>query len=385
MTHYLEVIMKKLRIVIADQEKTYIESLSTYLRVSDDASRFIPSFFTSKAALKEFLSTNDLVDILLISPAYYDESLHISSETSLIFLEDSEIKQNDAESDRQAVYRYQRLNQLIANILAIYYERNQQAGKLLARSKQTEVITVYSPVGGSGKSTIAANLSKQLALNNLKVFYLNLELLNTTSLFFQSEEDHPSLQIYYYVKSESPQLLSKIEALKKYDAHSNVSYFDISISADELLEFNEGDVARLINGIVETGTYDFVVVDLDSSLHERSIAALKECDRIVWPISNDEQSLLKTASILAEEERVFGKDKILKDKLILIMNKHYGEIAHNENEYGLSIDGYLPLIESWLIKQPRGAILNNDLYNQEMLSLVHERIVDLNREVVVNG
>ncbi|MFP3489035.1 hypothetical protein R0K20_15640, partial [Staphylococcus sp. SIMBA_130] len=109
------------------------------------------------------------------------------------------------------VFRYQRLNQLISSILAIYYERNQSAGKLLARSKKTKVITVYSPIGGCGKTAIATNLSKQLALNHAKVFYLNLELLNTTRLYFTSAEDNPSLQIFYYVKAESPQLLSKIE------------------------------------------------------------------------------------------------------------------------------------------------------------------------------
>ncbi|QGS68933.1 hypothetical protein CV093_12395 [Oceanobacillus sp. 143] len=64
--------------------------------------------------------------------------------------------------------------------------------------------------------------------------------------------------------------------MKKYDPYSMVDYFDIEINADELLEFNESDVKRLINGIVETGSYDYIVIDLDSSLHERNIAALKK-------------------------------------------------------------------------------------------------------------
>lgn len=378
-----EVIMKKIRIVIADHEKSYIESLSNYLRSSDEATRFISTYFTSKTALQQFLSSNEVVDVMLISPALYDKSLHIPKETSLIFLDDNEMKEQD--THRQSVYRYQRLNQLISNILAIYYENNQQAGKLLARSKQTEVLTVYSPLGGTGKSTVAANLSKQLAQNNLKVFYLNLELFNSTSIYFQSEEDNPSLQIFYFVKSESPQLLSKIESLKKYDAYSKVSYFDIAISADELLEISEDDVKRLINGIVGTGTYDYIVVDLDSSMHERNIAALKECDRIIWPITNDEQSYLKTVSFLAEEAKLIGKENVIKDKLLLIMNKFYGDSRNNVNDYNLTIDGYLPLVESWLGIQPGKMILNNDLYNQELLAMIHERILVKEGNVVNVG
>lgn len=378
-----EVIMKKIRIVIADHEKSYIESLSNYLRSSDEATRFISTYFTSKTALEQFLSSNEVVDVMLISPALYDKSLHIPKETSLIFLDDNEMKEQD--THRQSVYRYQRLNQLISNILAIYYENNQQAGKLLARSKQTEVLTVYSPLGGAGKSTVAANLSKQLAQNNLKVFYLNLELFNSTSIYFQSEEDNPSLQIFYFVKSESPQLLSKIESLKKYDAYSKVSYFDIAISADELLEISEDDVKRLINGIVGTGTYDYIVVDLDSSMHERNIAALKECDRIIWPITNDEQSYLKTVSFLAEEAKLIGKENVIKDKLLLIMNKFYGDSRNNVNDYNLTIDGYLPLVESWLGNQPGKMVLNNDLYNQELLAMIHERILVKEGNVVNVG
>lgn len=375
--------MKKIRIVVADYEKSYIESLSSYLRSSDEAARFITTYFTSKSTLQEFLNQNELIDILLISPALYDETLSIPNDTLLIFLEDNKLSNNNP--NLQAVYRYQRLNQLISNILSIYYENNQQAGHLLARSKQTQVLTVYSPAGGTGKTTIAANLSKQLALNNLKIFYLNLELLNTSSLYFQSEEDNPSLQIFYYVKSESPQLLSKIEALKKFDPHALVSYFDIAISADELMEFSENDVKRLINGIVDTGTYDFIVVDLDSSLHERNIAVLKECDKIIWPIVNNEQSFLKTASFLAEEEKIIGKENIVKDKLIMLMNKFYSDTANIANESGITIDGYLPIIEDWLDKQSGRTILNNDLFNQELLSIIHERIIDNEGAVVNNG
>ncbi len=60
-----------------------------------------------------------------------------------------------------------------------------------------------------------------------KVFYLNLELLNTTSLYFLSQEDNPSLQIFYYLKAKPNQLLAKMEKLKKNDPTSRVDYFDL--------------------------------------------------------------------------------------------------------------------------------------------------------------
>ena len=50
----LGVAMKKIRIVVADHEKSYIESFSAYLRNSEEANRFIPTYFTSRNVLQEF-------------------------------------------------------------------------------------------------------------------------------------------------------------------------------------------------------------------------------------------------------------------------------------------------------------------------------------------
>lgn len=380
----LGVAMKKIRIVVADHEKSYIESFSAYLRNSEEANRFIPTYFTSWNVLREFLDSNGIMDILLISPKLYDDSLKIPEGTTLIFLEDEDMD-HEVDSSRQSVYRYQRLDNLLSNLLSIYYENNQQASKLLARSKKTKVLTVYSPVGGSGKTTLAVNLSKQLALNHLKVFYLNLELLNSTSLYFISEEDSPSLQIFYYVKSESEQLLSKIEALRKYDPHASVYYFDVSTSAVELLELTSANVKRLIDVIIESGAYDYIIVDLDSSIHERNIAAIQECNQLIWPVGNDEQSFFKTKAFFDEEEELFGKENIIKDKVLLVMNKFNGHAANFAAEYELSVDAYFPFIESWVHGVGEKTILENDAYNQDLQSFIQEKILHSERDAMNIG
>ncbi|AXI09543.1 hypothetical protein CUC15_11690 [Oceanobacillus zhaokaii] len=375
--------MKKLRIVVADENLDYVESLASYLRTAEESSRFIVTYFTSTEKLELYLDQGESIDILLISPGIYHTNLKVLNDTSFIFLDDDKLTAGSTEHN--SVYRYQRLGQLVSNMLAIYYDRNQTAGKYLARSKQTKVLSVYSPVGGAGKTTIAVNLSKQLALNNAKVFYLNLELINTTSLYFSSSEDNPSLQIFYYVKAESPQLLSKIEALKKYDPYSMVDYFDIEINADELLEFNESDVKRLINGIVETGSYDYIVIDLDSSLHERNIAALKESDQVIWPVANDVQSMLKTESFFEEEEKLVGKENIIKDKLLILQNKYLDTGLRTTNDYSIVIEGNLPFIENWLTTQSSIEILGNDLFNQELQGIIQSKIITGGRSATSIG
>lgn len=366
--------MKKIRIVIADTNTQYMDSLAAFMRSSEEASKFILTFFSNVEHLSTYINQGENIDILLISPELYDEDLTIDNQTTLILLEDDQF--SNRADELKVVYRYQRLNQLVSNILSIYYEQNITANKLLARSKETNVISVYSPVGGTGKTTVATNLSKQLALTGAKVFYLNLETFNSTKLYFTSKEDNPSLQIFYYVKTDLTQLSSKIEALKKYDPYSMIDYFDLAVSADEMLEITGSEVQMLLNGIIETGSYDYIVVDLDSSLHERNKSVLIESDQIIWPIKNDAQSFFKSNSFLKEEEKIIGKENIIKDKMLVIVNGYDGSLNNHVDDLEFSINGYLPYIREWSLEQSAPKLLNNDVFNQEVQAIIFNHVIN---------
>lgn len=375
--------MKKIRIVVADSNKQYMDSLAAFMRTSEEASKFIVNFFSNTDRLNDYINQTETIDIVLIGTELYDSELNINPHTTVILLEDDQISDRDV--DFKTIYRYQRLNQLVSNILSIYYEENTLANELLVRSKQASVIAVYSPVGGSGKTTIATNFSKQLALTGSKVFYLNLETFNTTKLFFTSEEDNPSLQIFYYVKTATKQLSSKIESLKKYDPYSMVDYFDLEVSGDEMLEITGVEVQKLINSIVETGSYDHIVVDLDSSLHERNKTVLLECDQIIWPLKNNVQSFYKAHAFLNEEEKLIGKENIIKDKLLVIVNEYEGRLQQGLEEFELNVDGYLPYIRAWSEASDTPKYLNNDMFNQEIQAILANFVLNKKVGVMTNG
>lgn len=376
--------MKKIRVVIADNNIEYLKHLATFIRTSNEASMFIATFFSNKRNLELYILKEKAVDILLISPQLINDQLNIDSNTTVILLDDDELINDKDEGMYPSVFRYQRLNQLISDIMAIYYEQNKTAGRLLARSKQTKVIASYSPIGGSGKTTIAMNICRQLAVNDARVFYLNLELFNTTSLFFTSDEDNPSLQIFYYVKTAAEDLHAKVESLKKYDPYSMVEYFDLEISPEEMLEINESEIERLINSIVATGAYDYVVVDLDSSLHERNIAVLKECDQILWPIVNDHISILKTKSFFDQSEIIENMNTI-QDKLLILLNKYTDMSVDGIEELGVPIDGYLPLISSWSTVHSNSEILQQDEFIQAIQTVIRERLLLVEEVKAIDG
>ncbi|HLR03159.1 MAG TPA: AAA family ATPase [Virgibacillus sp.] len=374
--------MKKIRMVVADNNKDYLESFAGFMRSSNESSRFIMTYFSDIDRLNTYIQRGDIIDILLISPDLYDEELPLSGDVTTIFLEDDVIEESNK---AYSVYRYQRLDQILSDILSVYYEKNKIAGEMLARSKETQIFAVFSPSGGSGKTTIAVNLCKQLALNDLKVFYLNSETFNTSRLYFSSQDDDYSLKILYYVKSKTEQLLSKIEQLKKHDPDVGVDYFDLETNAEEMLELTEKEIHHLLNGLVQTGAYDYIIVDLDSSIHTRNIAMLKESDWIVWPMGNNPQSIYQSESFFEEEENVFGKKNIIKDKLLVLLNKHTGHNAFDLSEAGFPIDGNLPFINEWTQQTSGKEVMENEMFNNELQKIIRNKILVLEGEQLSHG
>lgn len=374
--------MKKIRMVVADNNKDYLESFAGFMRSSNESSRFIMTYFSDIDRLNTYIQRGDIIDILLISPDLYDEELPLSGDVTTIFLEDDVIEESNK---AYSVYRYQRLDQILSDILSVYYEKNKIAGEMLARSKETQIFAVFSPSGGSGKTTIAVNLCKQLALNDLKVFYLNSETFNTSRLYFSSQDDDYSLKILYYAKSKTEQLLSKIEQLKKHDPDVGVDYFDLETNAEEMLELTEKEIHHLLNGLVQTGAYDYIIVDLDSSIHTRNIAMLKESDWIVWPMGNNPQSIYQSESFFEEEENVFGKKNIIKDKLLVLLNKHTGHNAFDLSEAGFPIDGNLPFINEWTQQTSGKEVMENEMFNNELQKIIRNKILVLEGEQLSHG
>ncbi|MBS3680364.1 AAA family ATPase [Ornithinibacillus massiliensis] len=373
--------MKKIRIVITDTNVDYLQSLASFIRNEGGNNQFLVTYFSKEETLSSYLKQGEMVDILLVSSEI--SIPRIQRDMFVILLEDDLLKVKN--TSMPSVYRYQRLDQLVSNILGLYYEKNEEAGRLLQRNNQTKIFSFYSPNGGVGKTTTAVNFSKQLALNDAKVFYLNLETFNTTKLFLSDDNENPSLQIFYYAKTASGQLLSKIEKLRRHDPHAMVDFFDIEINAQELLELSGNEIERIVNGLLETDAYDYIILDLDSSIHERNLMAMKESDTIFWILANDSVGPLKTKSFLEEEEKFFGRENVMKDKMSLIINKFNGNLLNDFDELELPIDGYLPFIPNWTHPQSRAELLGNDLFNQEIQSIIRKVILTNQEGGVLNS
>ncbi|SDZ18326.1 Cellulose biosynthesis protein BcsQ [Evansella caseinilytica] len=356
--------MSQLHLILASADTLYLKSFAEYIVSSTNKARFDVKLFSNKSNLERYIQQGARYDILLLEPAFYEVTKLEAGRGMTMFLAEEPIAGQKEDEDTPEIFKYQPLNRLLSDMLAAFYEKRSDY-KHLATAAQTKVLSVYSPAGGVGKTTLAINICKQLATAGKKIFYLNMELFNTTSLYFASPEDNPSLQIFYYLKARTNQLLAKIEGLKKYCTELDIYYFDLLPNPTELIESSKEEIEKLIRALAEAGEYDYVVIDLDSSLYEFTKAAFSKSDRLIWLLNNDVQSFCKTKQGLEMQEELFGCDKKL-DDFLFIVNRFGGQLSEAQQQYDIPVRAYLPFVPEWTEAVEKNELLHHPVFSKEL-------------------
>lgn len=71
--------MRKISLVIGDEDLSYIESLANYIRNSDYSSRFDVKLFSQPEHLEQYVNSNNKVNVLLATKTFIDENENIQN------------------------------------------------------------------------------------------------------------------------------------------------------------------------------------------------------------------------------------------------------------------------------------------------------------------
>jgi MinD-like ATPase involved in chromosome partitioning or flagellar assembly len=348
--------MGKLNLVVADTDEAYVENIVNYF-MTNHSQRFQISSFTKHEFLYDFLSELRKIDVLLVSPEMYTESLPKEGITEIFILTSGELPEN-----------YKGLNHIDKNqigdgfvkkIADRYPEDEDSAVEVpiieepvlveqAIKDRKTKVIAIYSPLGGVGKTTIAVSSSIYCGKKGLNVFYLNFESFQSTPLFFNCKNEKSYSKLLQYVKDKRDDLHQMIEASKQVDADHNVYYLSPPESILDILEAEPKDFRRLINEFKSMGMYDIVIVDMSSELSDRNIALLEACDQVVLVLAQDAISNIKAESFSQQIEALLKRKGLdFTGKLTLVLNKYNFHMALEVetvdiNEEFISI--YIPVV-----------------------------------------
>jgi cellulose biosynthesis protein BcsQ len=363
--------MGKIQLLLLDEDSHYAEKLAAFARTSEFGNRLKVKLFTKLVYVEKQLETDNSPCILLIADELLPAEGAWPRNLCIIRLSDSQSEAEITESTFPSVYRFQPLQQLLARLVAYYKELHQE--KVELTKKSTKVVSLFSAIGNSGKTLAAIHLAKELAFRGKRVFYLNLEALNSVSLLLTGTDLQHFSQILYYARTSPGLLGSKLELLKKSDARLGFDYLSPCSQIREAQEMSAEDTKLLIDAIIDLNRYEVIVVDLEASLQPRIATALTMSDHIMWIVLDDLNGLEKTKAMM----RTFGSQR----GVHYILNKHTGNVYNDFVSADITLQGYLPYIPEWKTVHAPEQMLAHSVFSEQLFEQ-YEKVTVSPREGV---
>ncbi|CAM2981835.1 AAA family ATPase [Paenibacillus sediminis] len=368
--------MVPIKVVLAVQDDQYIEPFLHYVHSSEYSDRLRISAFSHIDSFIECISGTDKPDFIVAESHFVEQMENEGSSLPYVMLSESD----KGTTQGKELNKYQPLNLLLDAVIEAY--KGQSSIVRASNERKAAIIAVYSAIGGSGKTTVALNMAKQLGFQGLNVFYLNLETVNSAALYsLESEGSRTgkglSRLLYDLTAAEEGQDCSAL-SVQPYVVTQEALRSDIFEplgNLKELLQMNKEDTVQLLNLIATNGSYDVVIVDVDSLPHERVDAVLEHCDDLIWLLLDDFISMFKSSKWLDYLARVDGQAYArLFHKTRFIVNRYVGNLANQPPHADMIVSGVLPYIPSWKQVSQGELVISSPIFQREILKLCHSII-----------
>jgi cellulose biosynthesis protein BcsQ len=376
--------MPKMQLILLEQDAYFIDMCSSYIRTSEHAETFTMSVFTSKEQGFAFIERSQEPYILLVHESFMPlpEQAFQKHNGCLIILSDTPVAVDIVEYP--VLCKFQPLNRLVSHILSHFNEYS--SNRMLIGNRNSQVISVYSAVGGSGKTLAAMHLARELVYQGMRVFYMNLESLPSCSWLVPGEtgENHFS-RMLYYGKSNTRLQTAKVERLKNRHKVMGFDYFPGCCEPDEMEEMTETDTGSIIKSVQDTGAYDCILLDLESTLHPRIRISLKLSDQVLLLSVDDRIHLEKTKRLL---KLLTGMGETIDSgagqKWKLVINKFSGSMMNGADWLQIPISGFLPYIPEWKAFNSVEALQARGAFSESLSELMGQRTpeAEANKHVV---
>ncbi|MBP2000560.1 cellulose biosynthesis protein BcsQ [Paenibacillus shirakamiensis] len=365
--------MASVKIVLAVQDEQYIEPFLHYVSQSEFAEQFRITAFSQWQAFEHYhLTEEEVADAIVAEPMFKDKWNALSGrELPWIILSE---EFTGSEGDER-LFKYQSLPVLLQTL-------SDQLVRPLARRQvrgsptSTEVIGIYSAAGGSGKTTVALQMSRQMGSEGNKVLYLNLEAVSSVSWGSSTQQEGPDLaRLLYDLKAanerkESLQI-SPAEYVN-YQVHVQAEVYEPLANMDEMMEMRHQDMQHLLQYLVESARYDQIILDMDSYPSEATQSALDQCDQIVWLLTDDSGSLQKNSRWLSHLEHS-NKEQHMRwmNKTVFIVNRYMGNLVNDFAFTAREELATLPYIPTWKQLKEEDKLQISPIFQRDLMQLCY--------------
>ncbi|MVP00400.1 AAA family ATPase [Paenibacillus lutrae] len=347
--------MNHLLLVWVDHHAEYANRLEQFVRTSEYRDKLQIRLFTQLSYASQCLKEADPNRCVLVCSEPFREAMPASAEQfPCLHMYVSEDKNRSSAHAGTLIYRYQPLRSLLKELMLRQTEYRGSPVSIPSGGRSTRILSLYSSVGGYGKSVTALNMAAVLSSQHKSVLYLSLETVSASGLLLQDGKTDSFSRLLYLMKKSPETVAAYVDALKSRHPAYGFDYLMPLPNIHEADELSADDVGTLLAGIRSSGSFDYVVLDLESSVHPRNEHALSLSDTVVWLVADDLYGLNKTRQM----KNIAG----VEDKTCFVLNKYTGITGNDMESFGVSLYGKLPYIPEWKTITEPAAWVNEPVF-----------------------
>ena len=273
--------MKKKRepvLVLCDQEEEYAQLMTEFLRIHKDLPWRVRTYTDPETLLTE--ESGNPIDLMVVAERTYTEQLNTLHPLRTVILMENGL---DRHEDFVIVNKYQEAQKVLQSFLEVYLEIADEGYVRTAQAGKTIFIGIYSPVRRCFQTTFALTLSQLLAQEH-RTLYLNFEHYSGLSELAAQAGARDLADLLYFVMAEGEKFMLRLQTIAQHKG--NLDYVPPMKSGQNLLSVSAEEWQYLFRKLAESGTYDYVIMDLSESM-QGLFDILRLC-RAVFTLTRDD-------------------------------------------------------------------------------------------------
>lgn len=299
-------------LIIAEENKVYVSRLKSFLEEKYKEAYSIEVFNKSEG-FKEYVKTHQ-VDIVLMSPAFYQEDLNLRNVNLPIILQENDKIDLHNRKLNWSIEKYTRISRIVDYMEEQYKE--------IEKSRPLRM-SFYAPAGGVGQTTLAIATAMSYNRMGRKVLYISLEEMDSTELYFGKKSGSLAEHLRFKELDEETQEFAEYV---RRDVKTGIFYWVRS----GMEQASISKIQEVVEKMMDYELIDVVIMDLPHGYAHWS--ALEGLDDLILVKNNQIHSRYKLKQLLEQKdfiERWKGKAKLMvnEDKQLLEVEKESLEVV----------------------------------------------------------
>ncbi len=296
-----------MNVLIFDNEDNYGQRLANLLvAVANDE---IDVYVSKSIEEIKNCSFQKKYDLMLLSENVWQTYAKSNDDSNVIILKGSVL--TDVDQNDRTIYKYQNAHKIYKKMMEIFLANNPKKVSI-ENSNLAELVLVYSPIGGSGKTTISNALAETLSKAGYRVLLTSFE--NYPSCSENKKGDLTELLKSIHLGEP---INVKLRSMIKKAKYGSYNYISTVGDPKDLLIANTTDIISLVKEFRNCDIAEYIIIDSNSASDAWLEELLEEVDKVVLVIL---ENRFATEKFLAFKKHTSFHKHFL-DKTTFILNK----------------------------------------------------------------